>query len=103
MNAKKAAKGLGKGIGEIFSQNVTPSSGGQVEIDIKQLNPSPYQPRKEMEPRALDELAKTIGAKGILQPILVRQIKNRYEIIAGERRWRAAQLAGLRNRAGYSP
>ena len=64
--------------------------------DISRLDVSPFQPRKHIDPAELAELADSIRASGILQPILVRRHGERLEIVAGERRWRAAQLAGLR-------
>jgi ParB family transcriptional regulator, chromosome partitioning protein len=64
-------------------------------VEVALLGPSPYQPRKEMAPAELAELAESIKASGILQPILARRVGERFEIVAGERRWRAAQLAGL--------
>jgi len=69
---------------------------GPQEIDIDLIEPSPYQPRTRFREEALDELARSIQASGILQPIVVRLIGNRFQLIAGERRWRAAQRAGLR-------
>ena len=67
------------------------------EITIHQLQPGVYQPRKEMEQEALQELAASIQSQGIIQPIVVRQLTSgQYEIIAGERRWRAAKQAGLK-------
>ena len=69
---------------------------GPQEIDIDLVEPSPYQPRTRFREEALDELARSIQASGIIQPIVVRPIGNRYQLIAGERRWRAAQRAGLR-------
>ncbi|MFN7097330.1 MAG: ParB/RepB/Spo0J family partition protein [Gammaproteobacteria bacterium] len=66
------------------------------QLSLALLQRGKYQPRKDMNPAALEELANSIKAQGILQPIVVRPIdKNRYEIIAGERRWRAAEIAGL--------
>ncbi len=65
------------------------------EIEIDLVDPSPYQPRTRFREEALDELARSIQASGIIQPIVVRPIRNRFELIAGERRWRAAQRAGL--------
>jgi ParB family chromosome partitioning protein len=66
------------------------------QIPIEFLSPGKYQPRKDMADKALEELASSIRVQGIIQPILVRQLsENKYEIIAGERRWRAAQLAKL--------
>jgi len=68
---------------------------GTQEIDIELIDPSPYQPRTRFREEALNELARSIQASGIIQPIVVRPIRNRFELIAGERRWRAAQRAGL--------
>src|SRR5215471_19333580 len=70
-------------------------SGGPQQIDIDLIEPSPYQPRTRFREEALDELARSIKASGIIQPIVVRPVGNRYQLIAGERRWRAAQRAGL--------
>ena len=94
MSAKKS-RGLGRDLSEIFSADAGAAAGQALEVPSNQLRPSPFQPRLRVEPRALDELAQTIPARGILQPILVRPRGKGYEIIAGERRWRAAQLAGL--------
>jgi ParB family chromosome partitioning protein len=69
---------------------------GPEEIDIDLIEPSPYQPRTRFREEALDELARSILASGIIQPIVVRPIGNRFQLIAGERRWRAAQRAGLK-------
>jgi len=68
---------------------------GPLQVDIDLLEPSPYQPRTRFREEALDELARSIQASGIIQPLVVRPIGNRYQLIAGERRWRAAQRAGL--------
>ena len=70
-------------------------SGGPQEIDIDLIEPSPYQPRTRFREEALDELARSIKTSGIIQPLVLRPIANRYQLIAGERRWRAAQRAGL--------
>jgi len=105
-------RSLGRGLNELLSSvrapqvqvvpennsaavsHVSGESPRTLPIDL--LQPGKYQPRKIMQTEALQELADSIRAQGILQPILVRAIdKNRYEIIAGERRWRAAQLAAL--------
>jgi ParB family chromosome partitioning protein len=72
-----------------------PTHHGPQEIDIDLVEPSPYQPRTRFREEALDELARSIKASGIIQPIVVRPIGNRFQLIAGERRWRAAQRAGL--------
>jgi ParB family transcriptional regulator, chromosome partitioning protein len=72
-----------------------PAHSGPREIDIDLVDPSPYQPRTRFREEALDELARSIKTSGIIQPIVVRPIGNRFQLIAGERRWRAAQRAGL--------
>jgi len=66
-----------------------------LQLDIDLIEPSPYQPRTRFREEALDELARSIQASGIIQPLVVRPIGSRYQLIAGERRWRAAQRAGL--------
>jgi ParB family chromosome partitioning protein len=68
---------------------------GPHQIDIDLIDPSPYQPRTRFREEALDELARSIQSSGIIQPLVVRPLGNRYQLIAGERRWRAAQRAGL--------
>src|SRR5215471_241994 len=65
------------------------------QADVKLLVPNPHQPRREMGQVELEELAASIRASGILQPILARKVGDKLQIVAGERRWRAAQLAGL--------
>src|SRR6202043_1436494 len=75
------------------AMSATPA--GPLQIDIDLIEPSPYQPRTRFREEALDELARSIQASGIIQPIVVRPLGNRYQLIAGERRWRAAQRAGL--------
>ena len=91
-------KGLGRGLDALLtgsSINQALSESLQ-NLDTAQLQPGKYQPRTNMDQSSLMELSKSIKAQGIMQPILVRPIDTeRYEIIAGERRWRAAQLAGL--------
>ena len=68
---------------------------GLQQIDIDLIEPSPYQPRTRFREEALDELARSIRTSGIIQPLVVRPIGSRFQLIAGERRWRAAQRAGL--------
>ena len=75
---------------------MTPALAGPLQIDIDLIEPSPYQPRTRFREEALDELARSIQASGIIQPIVLRPVGNRYQLIAGERRWRAAQRAGLK-------
>jgi ParB family transcriptional regulator, chromosome partitioning protein len=70
-------------------------SGGPLQIDADLIDPSPFQPRTRFREEALDELARSIKASGIIQPLVVRSLGNRFQLIAGERRWRAAQRAGL--------
>jgi len=70
-------------------------SAGPQQIDIDLLEPSPYQPRTRFREEALEELSRSIKASGIIQPLVVRPIGARFQLIAGERRWRAAQRAGL--------
>src|SRR6202047_3405380 len=70
-------------------------SGAPLQIDADLIDPSPFQPRTRFREEALDELARSIKASGIIQPLVVRSLGKRYQLIAGERRWRAAQRAGL--------
>jgi ParB family chromosome partitioning protein len=72
------------------------SPAGPLQLDIDLIEPSPYQPRTRFREEALDELARSIQASGIIQPIVVRPVGKRFQLIAGERRWRAAQRAGLK-------
>ena len=86
---------LGKGLSALLPDAPEPARGGAIEVDIDLLAPSDQQPRLNIEDRKLDELAASIRANGVIQPILVRRTGSAYRIIAGERRWRAAQKAGL--------
>ena len=91
-------KGLGRGLDALFDSDSNPNAIGGVLQNLKTsvLQPGKYQPRTSMDKEPLAELAESIKTRGIMQPILVRQISGgNYEIIAGERRWRAAQVAGL--------
>ena len=76
------------------ARDVPPAGPREIEIDL--IQPSPYQPRTRFREEALDELARSITASGIIQPLVVRPVGNRFQLIAGERRWRAAQRAGLK-------
>lgn len=90
-------KGLGRGLDALLggeSPGVNDKGGLRI-LAISQLRPGRYQPRTHMDETALDELADSIRAQGLMQPILVREDGKQFEIIAGERRWRAAQRAGL--------
>jgi ParB family transcriptional regulator, chromosome partitioning protein len=87
-------RGLGRGLGALLSSTPTDAD-TLVEVGIDQIDPNPNQPRKTFESSSLEELAASIRASGVIQPIVVRQVADRYQLIAGERRWRAARLAGL--------
>ena len=97
--AAKKMSGLGRGIDAIFLENTLDreeEKGGGSTLRISQLEPKGDQPRKYFDTEALSELAESISAHGVLQPILVRAIgEDRYQIIAGERRFRASKMAGL--------
>ena len=91
-------KGLGRGLDAIFSDNAIDSAeaGGVTELRISDVEPKKDQPRKVFDQAALGELADSIAANGVIQPILVREAENgMYTIVAGERRWRASKMAGL--------
>ncbi|MFT6917451.1 MAG: ParB family chromosome partitioning protein [Cognaticolwellia sp.] len=102
-------RGLGRGLdalltkpsadltGNLADKTDTPSKNAELHnLPIEQLHPGKYQPRKDMSAEALDDLANSIKSQGIIQPIIVRPVsEHSYEIIAGERRWRAAQIAAL--------
>ncbi len=90
-------KGLGRGLDALLGGDTgaTAEKGELRTLAISQLRPGRYQPRTHMDETALDELAESIRAQGLMQPILVRADGKQFEIIAGERRWRAAQRAGL--------
>ena len=95
MNPPKM-KGLGRGLDALLAANNAPESQRQDTLAVGALQPGKYQPRTRMDPGSLEELAASIKAQGLIQPISVRTVGGgRYEIIAGERRWRAAQIAGL--------
>ncbi len=88
--------GLGKGLDSLFMDNTTEESDSARTLRISELEPNRDQPRKEFDPAALAELADSIAAVGVIQPLIVRPIVGGgYQIVAGERRWRAAQSAGL--------
>jgi ParB family chromosome partitioning protein len=90
-------KGLGRGLDALLARSDDAKNGESLQmLDIARLRPGKYQPRTKMDGASLEELAASIREQGIMQPILVRPVENgRFEIIAGERRWRAAQRAGL--------
>ena len=86
---------LGKGLSALIPDVPEPPRASAVEADIDRLAPNEFQPRAQVDDARLQELAQSIKANGVIQPIIVRQIGDRFQIIAGERRWRAAKLAGL--------
>jgi ParB family transcriptional regulator, chromosome partitioning protein len=86
---------LGKGLSALIPDAPEPVRPGVLEVDVDRLAPNEQQPRLQMDETKLEELAASIKANGVIQPILVRRAGDRYHIIAGERRWRAAQRAGL--------
>jgi ParB family transcriptional regulator, chromosome partitioning protein len=88
-------RGLGRGLAALVAE----FPAGQVsmmELELSQVRPNPRQPRKAFDREAIDGLAESIKHDGVVQPIIVRDVGDGYEIVAGERRWRAAKLAGLR-------
>src|SRR5690349_5006996 len=91
MNSKR---GLGRGLGALLSS--TPAEGDTLlEVEIDQVEPNPNQPRKVFDSNALNELSASIRASGVIQPVIVRRQGPGYQLVAGERRWRAARQAGL--------
>lgn len=94
-------KGLGRGLDALLGEAVRPASPGEArrdavrDVEIARIRPNPAQPRQHFDEDSLAELADSIRAHGVLQPILLRASGDEYELIAGERRWRAAQQAGL--------
>ena len=97
----KKATGLGRGLSALIGEappvprsDISPA-GGVRGIEIARIRPNPLQPRQVFDDSALDELAASISERGVLQPIIVRQVEDGYELVAGERRWRAAQKAQL--------
>lgn len=112
----KKKRGLGKGLSALIANPVSqmepvsvdagnapqttshdkPMDNSLRHLPVEQIQRGKYQPRRDMQPEALEELAESIKVQGVMQPIVVRSVSaNRYEIIAGERRWRASQLAGI--------
>jgi len=95
MTVKK--KGLGRGLDALLrSSEAKDDPGAQLrDVALELIHPSPFQPRTHFDEEALRSLADSIRAQGLIQPIVLRRRSGEYELIAGERRWRAAQLAGL--------
>jgi len=82
---------LGKGLGSLLGESDV--TGGVTELGVDAIRPNPFQPRTSIDQAALEELRDSIRAHGVLQPVVVRRVGQHYELIAGERRWRASQLA----------
>jgi ParB family chromosome partitioning protein len=100
MSAERPAKGLGMGLSALLGEaarapGASETAEGVREIEIARIRPNPRQPRMNFDDEALDELAESIAQRGVLQPILLRPDGDGFQIIAGERRWRAAQRAQL--------
>ncbi len=100
-----ARNALGKGLSALIREPEAPPQptsvvdalgSGNQQIDIDLIDPSPYQPRARFAQESLEELAQSIRSSGILQPLLVRRKGARYQLITGERRWRAAQRSARR-------
>ena len=102
-SASGKRKSLGRGLGALLGEDVDIMSSDSAEnkniniVDINELVAGKYQPRREFDNEALRTLAESIKDKGVLQPLIVRKQNEKYEIIAGERRWRAAKIAGINN------
>ena len=82
-------RGLGRGLGSLLPVDAEATLDARL-VPVDQIDPNPYQPRREMDPKALAELAESIRTHGVLEPIIVRPVDSRYELVVGERRWRAA-------------
>jgi ParB family transcriptional regulator, chromosome partitioning protein len=87
-------RGLGRGLGALLSSTPTEAD-SLIEVEIDQIEPNPNQPRKLFDSNALNELAASIRASGVIQPVIVRRQGAGFQLVAGERRWRAARQAGL--------
>lgn len=90
-------KGLGSGLSHLIEQNMSANNQREVfDVSVGKIKPNPYQPRKTFDQKALEELSDSIKENGLFQPILLRETLVGYEIISGERRYRASKLAGLK-------
>jgi len=92
--ADRPTSGLGRGIAALIPQRAG-AVAAPSEIPLSRIRPNPYQPRRSTESAAINDLAASIREHGVLQPILVTEVLDGYQLVAGERRWRAARLAGL--------
>ncbi len=94
-------RALGRGLSNLLSEggDLTPTLRGETELQelpVDQIDPNPLQPRQSFNPKELEELAETLQAVGLIEPVIVRKVEERYQLISGERRWRAAQRAGFK-------
>ena len=101
-----SSKSLGRGIEALISSNIKDESkktndSGVSYVKVSEIKPNPNQPRRNFDSKALDELCNSINEKGVITPITIRQLDKGYEIIAGERRWRAAKKAKLKSIPAY--
>jgi ParB family chromosome partitioning protein len=100
-SSKKRPSGLGRGLSSLLGEvaQEEPVSGGARSgiqlLPITAIEPHPDQPRRHFDEAAMDELAASIGSRGLIQPLVVRPTEGNYQLVAGERRWRAAQRAGI--------
>src|SRR5262244_928917 len=90
-----AREALGRGLRALLESPETIGDAELLHLPVLQVRPNPYQPRQHIDPERLQELASSLKSQGLLQPIVVRRHHDGFELIAGERRWRAAQIAGL--------
>jgi ParB family chromosome partitioning protein len=88
-------KALGKGLSALLPEAPAGTSETWAEVDTERIDPNPFQPRQHIEESNLQQLADSLSKQGLVQPLLVRRLGSRYQLIAGERRWRAARLAGI--------
>jgi len=101
MSSKEKKRGLGRGLSALMADVSEPENSGptgrsvEQQVPIEQIRPNPDQPRKQFDQDQLDDLIASVKEKGVLQPLIVREVNGMYEIVAGERRWRAAQQAQL--------
>ncbi len=94
-------KRLGRGISALIPEEQDPEPGTIALIDVDKIRPNPTQPRKEFDPERMRELEQSIAQKGVVQPVTVRKLENEFELIVGERRWRASESIGLTRIPAY--
>src|SRR5581483_7202404 len=99
MPSAAGKRAIGRGLDALLADariGAADGKSGVMMLPVDQIRPDPRQPRREIDAATVDELAKSLQHQGVLQPVLVRKDGSRYRLIAGERRWRAAQKAGLK-------